>query len=96
MMVPLRVTITLHISDRIGAIGYEDGNSTSSIMFTEEESIRRGTHDVVVENPNSGWHPHFASDVLVAVECLGPRIHAAFDRRAMVMLLWREHNHKSV
>ena len=57
MMVPLRVAVTLNFAHRIVALDFEDAQGTRSVRDGEYQTMVRGTHDVVVNHPDShGLH----------------------------------------
>ena len=84
MMMPLRLAVNLHMAARIGALDFEDANSTCCMSEAEEESIGRGPDDFVVEHIDPRWLEHVPSDLRLAFDRFRLVIHTPFNRRDMV------------
>ena len=62
---PLLVAVDLNNTRRVGACHTEESNGTCSMRVAEDQSIKRGTHDIVSVHPDPRWLQHIASRVLI-------------------------------
>ena len=90
MTVLIRVAVYLHITHRIWTLEFEDAYRTWGMRVGEEESMRRGTHYVILENPDGSWLQHVAIDFLTVCDRHRIVTHNPLDNRDMVQFLGSE------
>ena len=87
IIAPLGGPLPVHIAHRIGALDFEDADSTRGVRVGEDKSIGRGTQDFVSEHPDPGWFHDTYSLVLIRIDRHRLMIHTSFDGSHVIQIL---------